>query len=40
MEGYSIAEIASMLHTFRGTVSARLHYARLALHTLLKEDFQ
>jgi RNA polymerase sigma-70 factor (ECF subfamily) len=39
MEGYSVAEIASLLHTFRGTVSSRLHYARLALRDLLKEDF-
>ncbi|NLI21555.1 MAG: sigma-70 family RNA polymerase sigma factor [Clostridiales bacterium] len=38
LEGYSVAEIASLLHTFRGTVSSRLHYARLALRDLLKED--
>lgn len=40
MEGYSVAEIVSILHTFRGTVSSRLHYARLALRDLLKEDFE
>ena len=40
MEGYSVAEIASILHTFRGTVSSRLHYARLALRNQLKEDFE
>ena len=40
MEGYSVAEIASILHTFQGTVSSRLHYARLALRKLLKEDFE
>jgi RNA polymerase sigma-70 factor (ECF subfamily) len=40
MEGYSVAEIASILHTFTGTVSSRLHYARLMLRSLLKEDFE
>ena len=40
MEGYSVAEIASLLHTFQGTISSRLHYARLALRDLLKEDMQ
>lgn len=40
MEGYSVAEIASILHTFQGTVSSRLHYARLTLRDLLKEDFE
>ena len=39
MEGYQVAEIASILHTFQGTVSSRLHYARLAMRDLLKEDF-
>ena len=39
MEGYSVAEIASILHVFQGTISSRLHYARLALRKLLKEDF-
>ena len=38
MEGYQVAEIATILHTFQGTVSSRLHYARLALRDLLKED--
>ena len=40
LEGYSVAEIASLLHTFRGTVSSRLHYARLTLRNLLKEDVE
>ena len=40
MEGYHVAEIASILHTFQGTVSSRLHYARLTLRALLKEDFK
>lgn len=38
MEGYSVAEIAGILHTFQGTVVSRLHYARLALRELLKEE--
>ena len=40
MEGYSLAEIAAILHTFKGTVTSRLHYARLKLRDLLKEDFE
>ena len=40
MEGYSVLEIASILHTFKGTVTSRLHYARLRLRELLKEDFE
>ena len=39
MEGYQVAEIATSLHTCQGTVSSRLHYARLAMRDLLKEDF-
>lgn len=39
MEGYSVAEIASILNTFTGTVSSRLHYARHSLRCLLKEEF-
>lgn len=38
MEGYSVEEMAAILHTFRGTVTSRLHYARLKLRELLKED--
>ena len=40
MEGYSVAEIAAILHTFKGTITSRLHYARLKLRELLKEDFE
>lgn len=40
MEGYGVAEIAAILHTFQGTVTSRLHYARLRLRDLLKEDFE
>ena len=40
MEGYNVAEIAAILHTFSGTVTSRLHYARLKLRDLLKEDFE
>ena len=38
MEGYNVEEIAAILHTFRGTITSRLHYARLKLRELLKED--
>lgn len=38
MEGYSVEETASILHTFKGTVTSRLHYARLKLRELLKEE--
>ena len=38
MEGYSEREIAWMLRLPRGTVSSRLHDARLALRKLLKEE--
>ena len=40
MEGYTVTETAAMLHTFKGTVSSRLHYARLKLRELLKEDLE
>ncbi len=40
MEGYSVQECAEILHTFKGTVVSRLHYARLKLRELLKEDFE
>lgn len=40
MEGYSVQECAEILHTFKGTVVSRLHYARLRLRELLKEDFE
>ena len=40
MEGYGVADVAAMLHTFKGTVTSRLHYARLKLRDLLKEDFE
>ena len=40
MEGYSVLEIAAILHTFKGTITSRLHYARLRLRELLKEDFE
>lgn len=40
MEGYDVAEVARMLHTPRGTVCSRLHYARLKLRDILKEDVQ
>lgn len=40
IEGYSVAEIAAILHTFKGTVSSRLHYARLRLREMLKEDLE
>ena len=40
MEGYSVAEIAALLHTFKGTIASRLYYARLKLRELLKEDFE
>ncbi len=38
MEGYSVEETAAILHTFKGTVTSRLHYARLKLRELLKEE--
>ena len=40
MEGYNVSEIATILHTFNGTITSRLHYARLKLRDLLKEDFE
>lgn len=40
MEGYSVQECAEILHTFKGTVVSRLHYARLRLRQLLMEDFE
>lgn len=40
MEGYDVGEIAKLLRVPRGTVSSRLHDARLALRRLLKEEFE
>ena len=38
MEGYDVKDIASVLRVPRGTVSSRLHDARIKLRSLLKED--
>ena len=38
MEGYDVKEVAQLLHVPKGTVSSRLHDARLALRKLMKED--
>ena len=40
MEGYAVNEIAAILHTGKGTVCSRLHYARLKLRELLKEEIE
>ncbi len=40
MEGYDVREVARVLHTTKGTVCSRLHYARLQLRGLLKEEIE
>ena len=38
MEGYSVKEIAWQLKCTAGTIASRLHYARIKLRDMLKED--
>lgn len=40
MEGLDVREVARILHTTKGTVCSRLHYARLQLRGLLKEEIE
>lgn len=40
MEGYSVREMAQLLHLPEGTVKSRLMYARRRLCTLMKEEWE
>ncbi|MEG2251480.1 MAG: RNA polymerase sigma factor, partial [Clostridia bacterium] len=38
MDGYSLAEISSMLHLPVGTIKGRLHQARILLKTFMEKE--
>lgn len=38
MEGYDVCEVAKILRLTKGTVCSRLHYARIKLRELMKEE--
>ena len=40
MEGYEVAEVATILRRPKGTVCSQLHYARLRLREMLKEEIE